>query len=75
MITQETGYSNVLPTGEGLFAFSEMEDILQALQSINSDYDRHRRAAYALAREYFSYDVGLPRLLADLGGWHSTSKP
>ncbi len=27
VITQETGFSNVLPTGEGLFAFSTMEEI------------------------------------------------
>jgi hypothetical protein len=29
-MTQETGYNNVLRPEEGLFAFSEMEDILQA---------------------------------------------
>src|SRR5918994_2050826 len=67
VITQETGFSGVLPTGEGLFAFSEAEEIVQALEVINSDYERHRRAAYELAREYFSYDVVLSRLLADLG--------
>jgi hypothetical protein len=32
VITQETGFSNILPTGEGLFAFSTMEEILAARQ-------------------------------------------
>ena len=32
VITQETGFSNILPTGEGLFGFSTMEEILQAVR-------------------------------------------
>ena len=75
MITQETGYSNVLPPEEGLFAFSEMEDILQALESIGAAYEHHCRAAATVAQEYFSHDIVLPRLLADLGLSHSASRP
>jgi hypothetical protein len=75
VITQETGFSNILPTGQGLFAFSEMEDILQALETIEAAYEHHRRAAATIAQEHFSYDVVLPRLLADLGLSHSASRP
>jgi hypothetical protein len=67
VITQETGFSNILPTGQGLFAFSTMEEIVQALESINSDYEHHRRAASAIAQEYFNYEVVLTRLLAEIG--------
>jgi hypothetical protein len=67
VITQETGFSNILPTGHGLFGFSSMEEILQAVDRINTDYQHHCHAAYALAHEYFSYDVVLPRLLAEVG--------
>lgn len=67
VITQETGFSNALPTGRGLFGFSTMEEILAAVESVNSDYDGHCRAAAGLAREYFNYDVVLPRLLGDVG--------
>ena len=67
VITQETGFSNILPTGQGLFAFSTMEEIVQAVESINSDYEHHRRAASAIAQEYFNYEVVLTRLLADIG--------
>src|SRR6266496_1407266 len=59
VITQETGFSNILPTGEGLFAFSTMEEIVQAVECIDADYERHRRAAHALALEYFNYEVVL----------------
>jgi len=67
VITQETGFSNVLPTGRGLFGFSSMEDILAAVERINGDYERHCRSAAGLARECFSYDVVLGRMLAELG--------
>lgn len=65
VITQETGFSNVLPTGEGLFGFSTMDEILAAVERINADYEHHCRAATTIAREHFSYDVVLPRLLAE----------
>ena len=67
VITQETGFSNVLPTGRGLFAFSTMDDILSAVDSINSDYETHCRAAAEIAREYFSYEKVLGRMLTDIG--------
>jgi hypothetical protein len=67
VVTQETGFSNLLPTGEGLFAFSTMEEIEEAVAQIGASYERHSSAARALAREYFGYEVVLGRLLADVG--------
>jgi hypothetical protein len=67
VITQETGFSNVLPTGAGLFGFSTRQDIKHALDSINADYETHRRAAFEIAQEYFRYDKVLERLLAQVG--------
>jgi GT2 family glycosyltransferase len=67
VITQETGFSNVLPVGEGLFAFSSLEEIIGSVECIQSDYSRHRRVAFDIARTYFSHEVVLSRLLADLG--------
>jgi hypothetical protein len=66
VITQETGFSNALPTGHGLFAFTTTEEIETAIECIKTNYQQHCRAARSLAREYFSYDVVLPRLLANL---------
>jgi hypothetical protein len=67
VITQETGFSNILPTGEGLFAFSTMDEIAGAVAEIDSNCERHSSAAAALAREYFGYEVVLRRLLSDVG--------
>jgi hypothetical protein len=67
VVTQDTGFGTVLPTGEGLFAFRNMEDILSAVDAIESDYDRHSRAARAIAEEHFKAEVVLTRLLDKLG--------
>ena len=67
VISQETGFSNVFPTGEGLFGFSTMDEILAAVEAINSDYPRHCRAAEEIAREYFSHEVVLGSLLEQVG--------
>jgi hypothetical protein len=67
VIAQDTGFSNVLPTGAGLFAFTTMEDVLAAIDAINSDYRRHCQSARALAEEHFEATAVLRRFLADLG--------
>jgi hypothetical protein len=63
VITQDTGFGNILPTGEGLFAFSTTEEAVDAVERIRLDYGRHSRAARQISREFFSYDVVLPKLL------------
>jgi SAM-dependent methyltransferase len=67
VITQDTGFGSVLPTGEGLFAFNTLEDILSAFEAVRSDPARQRRAARAIAEEYFRAETVLARLLDDLG--------
>jgi hypothetical protein len=67
VITQETGFSNVLPTGEGLFAFSTLDEGVAAVEAVNADYEGHCRAARRVAREYFDAGVVLPALLAEVG--------
>lgn len=67
VITQETGFSNIFPVGEGLFAFSTMEEAVEAIEYITADYERQSRAAISLAREYFAHDVVLGKLLRDIG--------
>lgn len=67
VITQETGFSNILPTGTGLFRFTTMENLLVAIDAINSDYVTHARAAHGIARDYFNYDVVLRDLIHHIG--------
>jgi hypothetical protein len=44
-----------------------MEEILAAFESINSDYQRHSRAARAIAEEYFRAETVLAKVVMDLG--------
>jgi len=67
VVTQDTGFGTVLPTGAGLFAFNTMEEVLAAFEAINSDYERHSRAARAIAEEYFRAETVLAQVLKDLG--------
>lgn len=64
VITQETGFSNVLPTGAGLFAFADIEEAIGALDAVEADYERHCAAAEQIAQEWFAHDVVLSPLLA-----------
>jgi hypothetical protein len=67
VVAQDTGFSNVLPTGEGLFAFTRLDDAAEAVEQINSDYRRHCDAARAIAAEHFDAPVVARRLLESLG--------
>jgi hypothetical protein len=67
VVTQDTGFGNVLPTGRGLFGFRTVEEAVAAVDAINSDYVQHSRAAGELARAYFDSDLVLTRLLKDCG--------
>ena len=67
VITQETGFSNILPTGEGLFGFETMDDILRAVDAIESNYDRAAGAARAIANEYFAADRVIGSLMQRAG--------
>lgn len=67
VIAQETGFRRWLPTGEGLFAFETLEDILGAIEELRRDYPRHAQAARALAEQYFDSDKVLSCLLERIG--------
>ena len=67
VVTQDTGFGDSIPAGEGLFAFSTLDEAAAAIEATNADYERHRRAAHALARDYFSHDVVLASVLKTLG--------
>ena len=67
VITQETGFSKFLPTGKGLFGFKTMDDIVTALDAIETDYEGNCRAAREIAAEYFAAEKVLGSLLERAG--------
>jgi hypothetical protein len=67
VLAQETGFGSFLPTGEGLFAYRTIDDVVAAVEELGRDYDRHRRAARALSEEFFDSNRVLRRLLQSIG--------
>ncbi len=67
VIAQETGFSDYLPTGVGLMAFETEDDVLRCIRSLNSAYDKHRKAARQLAEDRFDARKVLSGLLGKLG--------
>lgn len=67
VITQDTAFGNILPVGRGLFAFKTQEDILAAIDAIESDYPGHRKAALEIAHEYFAAEKVLSSICERAG--------
>lgn len=68
VITQETGFSKLYGgTGKGLFGFTTLEEIVEAVRAIDADYEGNCRAAYEIAREHFEAEKVLRKLLDDAG--------
>jgi hypothetical protein len=63
VIVQDTGFREVLPCGEGLFAFQTADDVVVAMEEIGRDYERHCRAARRIAEEYFDSPKVLTAML------------
>jgi hypothetical protein len=67
VLAQDTGLAGLIPTGEGLVTFTTLDQAVAGAEEITGAYERHRRAARALAEEHFAADRVLPRLLEALG--------
>jgi hypothetical protein len=63
VIVQETGFSEALPCGEGIISFDTLDNAVDAIKEIESNYARHSKAARQLAEEYFDSDIVLGRLV------------
>ena len=67
VVTQDTGFGAVLPTGVGLLAFTDLDEAAACVAEVEGDYERHRRAARDIAHAYFSHDVVLGAMLDHVG--------
>jgi len=62
-LVQDTGWTSHLPSGEGLLAFSTLDEAVAGVDRVNAGYERHARAALDVASAHFDARVVLPRLL------------
>lgn len=63
VVVQDTAFGDVLPTGEGVLAFSTIGEARDGIREVEGDYKRHSRAAAAIAAEYFESGKVLGRML------------
>jgi hypothetical protein len=67
VLAQDTGYAENLPTGEGLLAFTELDEAVDGVESIRRDWPGHSTAAREIAAEYFDSNLILGRMLDAAG--------
>ena len=67
VLAQETGISELYPTGKGLLTYSTLDEAAAGVEEISRDYERHCRAAREIAQEHFRADKVLAGLLEKLG--------
>lgn len=67
VILQETGFSQHLPTGLGLFAVKNVEEAQAAIEIIEENYPKHAHAARDIAAEYLDTRKVLRNFLQTAG--------
>jgi hypothetical protein len=67
VVVQDTGFVDILPTGNGLFSVAIVEEAADAIRTIRLDYKRHAIAARNIASEYFDSATVLKRILNYVG--------
>jgi len=68
VLAQDTGFSEYLPTGDGLLAFNTIEEAVAGIGDLRLRYETHRRAARAFAEEFLDSDKVLTHLLDQVVG-------
>ena len=66
-VLQDTGWSNIYPTGRGLFAYQTIDEAVTGIEAVNSDYAAHSRAARQLAERMFDARLVLADLITRAG--------
>jgi hypothetical protein len=53
VVVENTGFDAVLPTGEGLLTFRDLDGAVSAIQEVGANYSRHSAAARDIAVTWF----------------------
>jgi hypothetical protein len=62
-VVQDTGPSSYLPDGNGFYRFKTIDQVVEAFEKINDDYEQSCRAARKIAEEYFDIRKSLEVIL------------
>jgi len=64
VVVQDTGFAEVLPTGDGIVTFGNTQEAAEAIEAVETDYTRHAEAARAIAEAHFDAGSVLEHLIA-----------
>jgi hypothetical protein len=62
-VVQDTGFSKIIPSGEGILAFETLEEAGEAIANLRASPEQHAKAARTIAAEYFDSRLVLERLV------------
>ena len=65
VVVQDTGFTSVIPCGEGILPFNTAEQAVAAIREAEGNYERHAKAALDAAVEHFDSGKVLRRLIQD----------
>ena len=63
VVVQDTGFSEILPTGSGILSFRTPEEAIAGIREVDSNYNKHAKAARMIAEQYFNSDKVLTHLI------------
>lgn len=66
VVVQDTGFTPVIESGEGIIAFNTAEEAALGLMEVEREYERHAGAALEMARRYFDSSKVLQKLIDDV---------
>jgi hypothetical protein len=63
VVVQDTGFAAVIPTGDGVIRFADLDGAVAAVEEVLERYGRHAAAARGIAETWFDSDRVLAHLL------------
>jgi hypothetical protein len=67
VVLQDTGFSEHLPCGKGLFAFRSEEEAVEAIERVSKDYRENTKKAREIACEYLEASKIMKKFLEQIG--------
>jgi hypothetical protein len=65
VVVQDTGFSTVLPVGEGILLYRTIDEAADAIYRVETNYAGHAKAAREIAEAYFDSDKVLTKVIMD----------
>lgn len=67
VVLQDTGFSKFISTGQGVLAFSTLDEAIANINEVENNYMSHSTAARKIVEEYFSAKIVLQDILNKIG--------